>query len=218
MVKLLRRIFAWAALAAGIFFGAALLGSVVPANAGWNEPDGGIELFVQTNGVHVSLIIPMQAAGEDLSDIIRPSDLATPADYGTHAMIGWGHEGVYRSGVSWAEVRWADILAAATGSDDVLLHVYHRTRPQAAPHRRSLRVTPAQYRHITADIRSSFRRDPQGRSIASPAYSADNVFYAATGHYSAVNTCNEWIASLLRRAGVRVGIWTPFAGGVMRWF
>jgi len=214
MVKLLRVICALA----GLFFGALLLGSIIPANTGWQEPDDGIELFVETNGVHVSLIVPMQAAGEDLSDLIRPGDLATPDVYGTHAMIGWGHEGVYRSGSSWAEVRWADILAAATGSDDVLLHVYHRVRPHAAAHRKAFRVTPVQYRHIIADIRRSFSLDAQGRSIASPAYGDGDVFYAATGYYSAGHTCNEWTAGLLRRAGVRIGIWTPLPGGVMRWF
>ena len=31
-------------------------------------------------------------------------------------------------------------------------------------------------------------------------------------------TCNEWTGSILRNAGVRIGAWTPFNSGVMRWF
>lgn len=202
----------------GLFFLAALIGSIIPANSGWQEPDDGIELFVQTNGVHVSLIVPMQEGGEDLSDLVKPGDLTRSDQYGTHAMIGWGHQGVYRSGESWSKVRFADIVDAATGSDEVLLHIYHRVRPDQTEHRRAFRVTAAQYRFIIGEIRDSFHLDESGGSITSPGYGSDNVFYAAKGHYSAVNTCNEWIADLLRRAGVRIGVWTPFAGGVMRWF
>lgn len=216
--KIIRAIIAWPSFLIGLFFLAALLGSIFPANNGWQEPDEGVELFVETNGVHVSLIIPMQAAGEDFSDIIRPSDLKYPEIYGTHAMIGWGDDAVYRSGESWAKVRIADILNAATGSEQTLLHVYHRTNPRAASHRRALRVTQTQYRYIAREIRATFRLNADRGSAASSAYGDNDLFYAATGRYSAVNTCNEWVGSLLRGAGVRVGRWTPFSGGVMRWF
>ena len=97
------------------------------------EPENGIELFVETNGVHVSLIVPISAAGEDLSDLIRPQHLADPMLYGTHAMIGWGHEGVYRNAQSWAQVRSGDVASAFFGSPDTLLHVYHLIRP--TPHK-----------------------------------------------------------------------------------
>jgi len=197
---------------------AALIGSIFPANNDWQEPEDGIELFIETNGVHVSLIIPMQTAGGGLSDIIRPDALISPEKYGTHAMVGWGHEGVYRRGESWSDVQPGDIWDAATGSDNVLFHIYHRSNPSAAQHRRSFLVTPKQYKYIVNEIRSKFVLDADGRAAATPAYGDDDVFYDAIGHYSAFNTCNEWIASLLRRAGVRVGIWSPFESGVMRWF
>ena len=37
-------------------------------------------------------------------------------------------------------------------------------------------------------------------------------------HYNALNTCNTWTGSVLKKAGVRIGMWTPLPGGVMRWF
>ena len=189
---------------------AALVGSHIPANTDWQQPEDGVDLFVETNGVHVSLVVPMA----DLSDLLRPGHLADPALYGTHAMIGWGHAGVYRNAETWGEVRPSDVGSAIFGSDDVLLHVYHITGPQPALHRKKFRVTNAQYSQIIAEIRASF--SPQTTVIT--AYGPDNLFYEAKGRYTAINTCNEWTAGLLRRAGVRVGIWTPMPGGLMRWF
>ena len=44
-----------------------------------------------------------------------------------------------------------------------------------------------------------------------------DVFYDAPGTYHLGNTCNQGTSDTLAAAGVRTGVWTPFAGGVMRW-
>lgn len=212
-----RALVGWPSLVVGLYFVAALAGSLIPANAGWREPKDGVPVFVETNGVHVSLIVPMAAAGEDLSDLIRPEDLADRNLYGTHAMIGWGHGAVYRNAQTWGDVRSGDIASAIFGSDYTTLHIYHLIDPQPNSIRKRFNVSEAQYRHMVRDIRTTFKMRG-GRSKAYPAYGPDNLFYDSNGRYSAIMTCNEWTAGILRRAGVRVGIWTPVPGGVMRWF
>lgn len=213
----LRAVIGWPLLVIGLYMLAALIGSHIPMNNDWREPKDGVEIFVESNGIHVSLIVPISEAGEDLSDLIRPDQLSDSMLYGTHAMIGWGHAGVYRNARTWADMRSGDVASAIFGSNDVLLHIYHLTDPQPLSYRRSVRITTQQYRNIIAQIRSSFRLQ-QGRSTASPAYAADNLFYEATGRYTAFHTCNEWTGGILRKAGIRVGAWTPLAGGVMHWF
>ncbi|MGL5837140.1 MAG: DUF2459 domain-containing protein [Sphingorhabdus sp.] len=214
----LRALIGWPMLLIGFYFIAALAGSIIPANPDWREPKDGIPIFVETNGVHVSLIVPMAAAGEDLSDLIRPEHLANRDLYGTHAMIGWGHGRVYRNARTWADVRSGDVASAIFGSDFTTLHIYHLIDPQPTRIRKRFHVSQAQFRRIIGEIRATFRLDENGRSIAHPAYGADNLFYDSYGHYSAIMTCNEWSGGILRRAGVRMGIWTPLPGGVMRWF
>ncbi len=197
---------------------AALIGSHIPANSKWQQSAEGVDIFVETNGVHVSLIVPMSAAGDDLSDLIRPDQLANPDLYGTHAMIGWGHKRVYRNARTWGDVKSGDIASAIIGSDDTTLHIYHLIEPRPLSYRRMLRVTPEQFHIIVAQIRNTFRLDAAGKSHAYPAYGRDNMFYDSVGHYSAFNTCNTWTGDVLRRAGVRMGVWTPMPGGIMRWF
>ena len=214
----LRALVGWPMLAVAIYLAAALAGSHIPANGEWRQPEEGIDIFVETNGVHVSLIVPMSAAGEDLSDLIRPEHLGNRDLFGTHAMIGWGHGRVYRNAQTWADVQSGDIASAITGSDFTTLHIYHLINPHALPHRKELRVTPEQYRKIIGQVRSTFRLNDRGESIAHPAYGPDNLFYDSHGYYSAINSCNNWTGDILRNAGVRIGIWTPMPGGVMRWF
>jgi uncharacterized protein (TIGR02117 family) len=213
----LRALLGWPALVLGAYFAAALLGSLIPANAQWREPKDGIPIFVETNGVHVSLILPMSAAGEDLSDLIRPEHLDDRDLYGTHAMIGWGHGAVYRNAQTWGDVRSGDIGSAIIGSDDTTLHVYHLIDPQPTSIRKRFNVSEGQYRRMVRDVRATFKL-ADGQSKAYPAYGPNNLFYDSRGYYTALNTCNEWTAAILRKAGVRIGIWTPMPGGIMRWF
>ncbi len=213
----MRALAGWPLLLVGLYFTTALLGSLIPANGNWREPSSGIPVFVETNGVHVSLILPISAAGEDLSDLIRPEQLADRDLYGTHAMIGWGHGRVYRNARTWGDVRSGDIASAIFGSDYTTLHIYHLINPRPSAIRKRFMVSEAQYRHMVRDVRATFKLT-DGHSKAYPAYGPNNLFYDSHGYYTALNTCNEWTAGILRRAGVRVGIWTPMPGGVMRWF
>ena len=136
----------------------------------------------------------------------------------TARYIGGGHKRVYRNAQSWSDVQSADIASAIIGSKETTLHIYHLIDPRPAPHRKRFLVSQRQFQGIIASIRSTFRLTSDGRSTAHPAYAPDNLFYDSTGHYSAYTTCNEWTGEVLRKAGVRMGIWTPMPGGVMRWF
>ena len=162
----MRAIIGWPLLLVGAYFIGALVGSFIPSNSDWREPDRGIPIFVETNGVHVSLIVPMSAAGEDLSDLIRPEHLANRDLYGTHAMIGWGHGRVYRNARTWGDVQSGDIGSAITGSDDTTLHIYHLIDPRPAPHRKRLLVSQREYHSIIGSIRSTCRLTTHGQSKA----------------------------------------------------
>ena len=198
---------------------AALGGSLLPVNQDWQSADDGIELFVETNGLHTGIIMPIWSEVHDWTLLIRPEHLQDPSRYGSHILVGWGHEGVYRNTRYWRDLRASDAVSAIFGSDKVLVHVDHLNYPQAYPHyRRSLKVSEAEYRKIADAIQARFALDDHYRSQPSPGYGQTDLFYQANGHYNAFFTCNNWTSDVLQQAGIRTGLWTPFQGGVMRWF
>lgn len=214
-----KRIFASLLAVIMLYLTAALFGSILPANQFWKSPDDGIELFIETNGLHTGIIMPMRSDVHDWGQLIRPEHLEDPARYGSHILVGWGHEGVYRNAEHWEDLRFKDAASAIFGSDKVLLHVYHLNYPQTYPHyRRSFKVSQAEYLKIVNTITARFVLDEAGQSIPSSGYGKQDLFYKSHGHYNAFYTCNNWTSHVLRQAGIRTGIWTPFQGGVMRWF
>ena len=186
---------------------AGLIGGALPAHPDWRPPADGVEIFVESNGVHTGLVLPKQAAGVDWCDIFPPGHLADPRFGGwDHLAIGWGERTFYLETPHWADVRPATVLAAALGSRRTLLHVEHVPRPIPNANIRRIMLRPDEYRRLAAFIRASLAPD----AARYPGYGRDDVFYESNGHYSALRTCNAWTGDALRQAGIRVGRWTPF--------
>jgi len=193
-------------------------GSLIPSNADWQEPETGITIYVHDNGVHTGLVLPRSNPIADWGDLVRPEHLADRRYASDHLLFGWGDRTFYLETPTWGDLRPSTAFAALFGSEGSLVHVDHIAAPQATADLRAIRVTPDQYQQIAEAIRAQFALDGVGRSQPVTGYSRADVFYEAHGRYNALKTCNEWVGSVLRRAGVRVGVWTPFNFGVMRWF
>lgn len=214
----LRWILRGVALAIVLYLGAALGGSMIADNRGWREGEGGTTIYVVSNGWHTGLILPASAEGIDLSLIFRPTDLSDPDLAGDWLLFGWGDRGFYLNTPTWAEFSPRTALVALAGSGETLLHVDHLARPEEVADPRPVRLSRAEYARLVRGIVATARAGPDGRPMARPGYGARDLFYEARGRYSAFRTCNIWTRDRLAEAGVAVGVWTPFSGGVMRWF
>ena len=205
-----------AALLIVLGYGAAgMVGGAIPTNIDWRPPRQGVTVFVESNGVHVGLIVPKVAAGIDWRTVAPAGDLADPR-YGAydHLAIGWGERGFFLGTPTWADVRPGPILHAAFGSDATLVHVEHVPGPTPSADIRAIVLRPDEYRRLAAFIRASIAE----RGTRHAGYGDYDVFYQARGHYDAVHDCNAWVGDALRAAGVRIGWWTPFPVTVLGWF
>lgn len=193
---------------------AAVVLGLVPANRGYVAPADGIEIAIVSNGFHVDVILPMQAAGIDWSQWCPPERFGgAPA---SHIAFGWGDRDFYVATPGLANIHPLTALKAVSFSTTTVLHVIYVDDPTQLADRRRLVVSPERYRQLAAYIQASFRRDDAGRTIARPerGYHSRDAFFEAVGVYSPLMTCNEWLAAGLRRAGLPTGWWAPFAFGV----
>lgn len=203
------------ALVVGAYATAGLIGGALPANAGWTPPPEGVRIFVESNGIHVGIVVPKVAAGVDWRDWTPGADLRDPRYAGyDHLAIGWGERAFFLDTATWADLRLRTVLHAARGSDATLMHVEHVPAPRTGDDVRAIVLRPEEYRRLSALIRASFAH----RRTAYRGYAENDVFYAGRGRYDAVRTCNAWTGDVLRRAGVRIGRWTPFPVTVLAWF
>lgn len=212
-MKWLRRLAIALASAIGAYLLAALIGSHWAINRDWREAESGITIYVASNGYHTGIVVPAQTPEFDWDSLAPPRDLGDPSLAGQWLLFGWGDRDFYLNTPTWAEFDIRTGLIAITGSGSTLVHVDHMAMPEDAVEVRPVTLTAGQYRRLAAFIARTFA---PGNAIK--GYTEQDLFYPARGRYSAFRTCNAWTGEALAAAGVRVGTWTPFEGGVMRWF
>lgn len=177
----------------GAYLLAAVVLARVPVNADWREPGQGVTIFVQTNGFHTGIVLP-----------------AGPARWRS---FGWGDRDFYLNTPRWQDMRPGTALSALIGSGETLVHVDELGDFAPDENWRPLRLRTDEYARLRRSIAATF--EPGGAAIT--GYGPTDRFYPARGRYSAFVTCNVWTARMLASAGVRVGLWTPFASSIMRW-
>jgi uncharacterized protein (TIGR02117 family) len=195
----------------GLYLLAAFVGSLVAVNRGWTEPDQGIIIYLADNGVHADLVLPVRAGGLDWRKVLTPADVARAPDGARWVAFGAGERAVYLETPTWADLRVPTALRALTRGERIV-HVEWVADPAYSA--RQIRLRPEEYRRLWAAVRSEFR-DGRAQKIAHKGYGQADAFYLGIGKTSAFNTCNNWIASRLRLAGVEVSLWSPFTDGLV---
>ena len=194
---------------------AALAGSLVPVNRGWSQPDRGTTIYLVDNGIHVDLVLPMEAEGLDWGPLFPSRDFARPPGRPAWIAFGAGERGIYFETPRWRDLKPRVALRAALGGERVIHAELLAGAPTGAT---AIRLRPHEYRRLWAAIRADLALDPRGRPerLDHPGYGPSDAFYRATGKISALRTCNVWAADKLRLAGVRTALWSPSVFG-LRW-
>ena len=196
----------------------AWIGSAIPRNRDWVEParndPNSVEIMVGTNGVHTEIVLPLVTPEKDWRGDFPVTDIPASGEPYTHVAVSWGEREVFLNTPTWADLSPVTAIHAMIGGD-ALLHAAHYIRPAPGPDNRPLRLTRAQYARLVKQIEAAivptvWRKKHRG-------YADWDVFYDAPGRYDFRHTCNQWTSDTLAAAGVRIGRWTPMAGGVMKW-
>ena len=197
-----------------LYLVAALVGSLVPLNRDWQEPDTGPTVWLVSNGVHLDIAFPVTAQGLDWRTDFPPQDYADPQwANASHVMIGAGDRGVYTTAKDWTDLT-PGIAARALVAGEPVMHVQF-VPPPADFAVAEIRLRPDEYRRLFQSVRASFALG-EGRPQRLPVdgYFASDAFYQGRGSFNALRTCNQWVADRLRLAGVETSLWSPFVQGL----
>jgi uncharacterized protein (TIGR02117 family) len=201
MLRAARRAAGGLAALVALLLAALLLGALIPRNPGWRPAVEGVTIGIDASAVHAELILPVSAAGHDWRAVL-PAGTVPPGT--SHLAFSCGERAFFLATPSWADVDVGLALRALFASNESLVHLYRLDRFWGRP----LTLSPAQYHRLVAHLQ---REIAPGAPI--PGYGAGDLFLPGAGRYSALRTCNDWVADALAQAGVRVGVWTPLPQG-----
>lgn len=196
------------------------IGSSLPRNGDFEQAQAGVTIMVETNDTHTGIVVPVANLLKDWRETFPSASQPRPQDglIPTHLAIGWGEREVFLNVPTWGDLSPATALRIMLVGGEPLMRVSHYVNPQPGPNHRPLRISQAQYARLVERIEAGLQPPPPGgtREILRGSYQPD-AYYPATGTYTLLTTCNTWVGDTLAAAGIAMGAWTPFAGGVMKW-
>ncbi|RSK50378.1 TIGR02117 family protein [Hymenobacter rigui] len=196
-----------------------MTGTLVPRNKQFRQTPGGVQIFVVSNGFHTDVVLPLREpqTGHAWLQALHQPDLTSHFERYQYAAFGWGNESFYLGSMGGRFPSPATIAGAVFPSR-TLMHVnFYRTAPDSGRYVVPLRISPEQYRRLTAYVQQGFRPDSLGQpQLRQPAgYTSKDFFFRGTGRYHALRTCNDWTNQGLRRAGLRAALKSPLAAPVL---
>jgi uncharacterized protein (TIGR02117 family) len=182
------------------------------------DPDPEVSLFLESNGVHIDLILPVKSDEMDWGRAVRYSDTRSRDSAFNWLAIGWGDKDFYLNTPTWADLKFGTAVKAIFGLSPTAIHTTYCSMPRVSDHCFSMSLSHEQYRRLVGFIKDSFRQDSLGNPIAvqtTVRYDDHDAFYEARGSYNAFHTCNTWINNALKASGQKACLWTPFDGGIL---
>lgn len=135
---------------------AALALGLLPSNRDWRPPSSGIPIYLDSNGVHTSLIMPVKSDAMDWTTAFPPEHIRRTDRYAhsPYISIGWGSKVFFLTIQNWEDLSVGKALAALA-FDQSVLHVEYLPQPREGQDTRRILVSPEQYRRLVDFIRAS---------------------------------------------------------------
>jgi uncharacterized protein (TIGR02117 family) len=202
----------------GLYLVCAQVFSGVIVHKDQNQPKE-MAIYIATNGFHTDIVMPVKTEMIDWSERIKFSHTKGKDSVQSFVAIGWGNEDFFINIPSWSELEWSIAVKAALGIGPCAMHADFLKSVNEDEACRKIELSESQYIDLVNYIESYFQKDSLGNFINIPTpntYGNSDAFYRAKGTLTLFFTCNTWVNSALKSAGLRSCLWTPFQSGVFK--
>ncbi len=174
----------------------------------YNE-DNDKTIFLNTNGVHLDIIIPKNT----IDSLLLAGLKYEQAD--NYLSFGWGDENFYINTPTWGDLTFSNAFKAMFLKSSTLMHVtrYKSIRSDWI----EIKISDTEFEKLNAYVLHTFKTNESGikSRLENQGYSAIDDFYKANDSYSCFKTCNSWVNSGFKESGLKSCVWTPFDFGLM---
>ena len=167
------------------------------------------EIYLNSNGVHLNIIIPTA----ELSDTLKKDLHYSAKD--KYFSFGWGEENFYLNTPTWNDLTFSNAFKALFLKNTTLIHLSRYKYAEKSWI--TIPLSKKELRRLNRFIDDSFKKDVNGKKILinHSGYTMNDSFYKAKGSYSCFNTCNSWVNRAFKESGLRACLWTPFDFGLI---
>lgn len=169
---------------------------------------------VYTNGVHLSFLFPTKSCQSWFQYV-------SPRNYDTnrvkYLLFGWGDYQFYQETPTWDDFNLLTGLEALFYSSRSVVHVTGIEGEFKGANYIKIALNKEECMNLSTYVLKSFKNSNSALlDPLSSGYTEVDFFYDSSLHYSALNTCNNWVASGFEELGFSLPFWSGLSGPVFR--
>ncbi|MBY9065633.1 DUF2459 domain-containing protein [Hyphomonas sp. WL0036] len=159
--------------------------------------------------IALPLYDPMFAWTGELKD-----ELPTWMPPDTYVLFGWGDSVFFTSVLQPEDMTPGRVLSALAGFNQTAVRIVPVDGGSVEEYCEPIPVDTEGRAALIEHIRETFLRDNEGELHTLPTPVPGEILVKAKGRYSMFNTCNQWTAAALGKAGLPRSLFAPFAWNV----
>jgi len=179
--------------------------------------EGNIIVYIQSNGVHTDLVVPVKSQKMDWSNIFPYRNTKDKDTTSKFLALGWGDKGFYLNTPTWGDLTFSIAFKAMFGLSTSALHTTYLDTIQVSGTCKKISMTQNEYDLLVRYIKRTISTK-KASSIFIPTnavYGTNDAFYEASGSYHLFSTCNTWTNRALKYSNKKACFWTPFDTGIL---
>jgi len=190
-----------------------IIGSLVLTSIPINNQEELLEknhsIYLNSNGVHLDVIISKLKLDKDLLDGLKYSE----NDH--YLSFGYGERNFYLNTPNWSDLTLGNSFRALFLKNSTLIHLtrYSSIKDDWV----EINIDQNQMSNINRYISQTFYLDTLNNKVllANQGYANNDDFYEAKGRFSCFRTCNSWVNTGLKESHIKACLWTPFDFGLL---
>lgn len=199
-----------------LYLAMAVAGSLIPVDRLPSNEPAEVEIYLVSTGLHTDLVLPFENVRTNWHNYLKNEDF--PASTGNYKWIGfgWGDLEFYGNTPEWKDLTFSSAINALFGKSPSAIHSRLYSRPSETEDHIRLKISIEQYRMLSEYILQYFKKDATGKfvPVEDLHYNSTDAFYYGKASLYAFKTCNTWVNSGLKYAGLPACLWTPFSEGI----
>lgn len=179
-------------------------------------PGNDVAIYIQTNGDHIDIIVPVKNCVKDWQTEIRYQNTNANDNSCKYLALGFGDKDFFINVNKWSRLTLCIAFRAISGQGIGALRTTFYSYITKSHGCREIRLSYAQYTQLVTFIDHSFAKDAKGHvvPIQNALYDTEASFYQASEKYSLFYTCNTWSNNALKACGQKACLWTAFDVGI----
>lgn len=181
------------------------------------EKSEDVEIFINSNGVHTDIVVPVKNEIKDWSKDILFTHTKAKDSIMKYVAFGWGDKGFYLDTPEWSDLTAGTAAKAAFYLGTSAMHTRFYKNIKTDEECVRVTISKKDYEGLVKYITESFKLDESHKIqwIAGRSYGNYDAFYEGTGKYSLFYTCNTWTNNALKAANQKAALWTTYDKGIL---